>query len=196
MVDVGANDGPYASELRRSGFAGRIVSFGPGSSAFDRLSQRAARDNKWDAHRLAIGARRGGATLNVTGNSSSSSLLALNDLHVEVEPTSAVVATEEVEVAPLDELGVLRPGERALVKLDVPGYELEVLRGAEQTLRSVRSGRHGALARPALCRRAAPRRPRLVPGGTRLSSCTGSIRCSTTRVTAPLLQVDGLFVRG
>jgi FkbM family methyltransferase len=139
VVDVGANDGPYAIALRRAGFAGRIVSFEPGSSAFARLAERAAGDERWEAQRLAIGSRRGSATLRVTGNSSSSSLLALRELQVEAEPESAVVATENVEVAVLDELAVVRTGERAFLKLDVQGYELEVLRGADALLTSVQA---------------------------------------------------------
>ena len=37
----------------------------------------------------------------------------------------------------LDESQLLEPGERALLKADVQGFELEVLRGSERTLEQV-----------------------------------------------------------
>jgi hypothetical protein len=53
-----------------------------------------------------------------------------------IEPRTAYVGAEECTVETLDDLRprVLRPGDRAFLKVDVQGYELEVLRGAEETL--------------------------------------------------------------
>jgi hypothetical protein len=48
-----------------------------------------------------------------------------------------VTGAVEVEVARLDDLDAVRPGERAYLKIDVQGAELDVLRGAESTLSSV-----------------------------------------------------------
>jgi hypothetical protein len=62
----------------------------------------------------------------------------MGERHAEAAPDSAVVGAEEVEVARLDDLDVVRPGERAYLKLDVQGAELAVLRGAARTLEAVR----------------------------------------------------------
>ena len=195
VVDVGANDGPYAIALRRAGFAGRIVSFEPGSSAFARLAERAAADENWDVYRLAIGSGRGSATLNVTGNSSSSSLLALRQLHVGAEPASSVVATEDVDVAALDELAIVRDGERALLKLDVQGYELEALWGADTMLGSVQAV-EAELSLVALYD-GAPLLPELVSHlldrGFRLHGLE-PVFCDPR--DGAVLQMDGMFVRG
>ena len=56
--------------------------------------------------------------------------------HVKAAPESAYVGSEEVEVRTLDSLFEdIRPEKEAvLLKIDTQGYELEVLRGAEQSL--------------------------------------------------------------
>jgi hypothetical protein len=66
----------------------------------------------------------------------SSSLLTLGDGYVEASPGIRSVREESVPVARLDTLrGRLFPeSARLFVKLDVQGFELEVLKGAESTL--------------------------------------------------------------
>jgi len=134
VLDVGASDGSWARELRADGYQGRIVSFEPLAESFTALERTA----DWEVHRLALGDRSGRTRLHVAANRQSSSLLPMADRHVRAAPESAVVGANEVEVARLDDLGAVRPGERAYLKLDVQGAELDVLRGSAQTLGAVR----------------------------------------------------------
>jgi len=139
VIDVGANTGQYAGELRKRGYPGRIVSFEPLSDAFRELSARAAGDSLWECRRRALGAGQGVATLSVAANSFSSSLLPIEPLHVAAAPESATVRTEEVPVARLDdEMGTETTGRQALLKVDVQGFEREVLAGASRMLGAVR----------------------------------------------------------
>src|SRR5438105_8161614 len=128
--DVGANDGSWARELRAGGYSGRIVSFEPLAQSFAALDRTA----DWEVHRLALGDRSGRTRLHVAANRQSSSLLPMADRHVRAAPESAVVGTEEVEVARLDDLGVVQSGDRVYLKLDVQGAELDMHGGAAQTL--------------------------------------------------------------
>lgn len=140
VLDVGANAGQHALGLREAGYRGRIVSFEPLAQAFAELERLAAGDPGWDVRRLALGDVDGTLPLNVSSNSWSSSLLPIGERHMRSAPESAYVDTEEVRVARLDSVWAEIAGEAAnpWLKLDVQGYELHVLRGAEQCISSVR----------------------------------------------------------
>jgi FkbM family methyltransferase len=140
VLDVGANAGWWARDLRRAGYQGRIVSFEPLSQAYGELEQAASADPLWFTHRLACAHAPGVTTINVAGNSWSSSLLPMSDEHRAAAPESGYVGMEQVRAVTLDEFcaGRLSEGESVYLKLDVQGGEREVLRGAGSVLLSVR----------------------------------------------------------
>jgi FkbM family methyltransferase len=136
VIDVGANQGQYAERMRAHGYTGRIVSFEPGSAAFARLRARARNDESWEVRQCALGARPSRQVLHLSGNSVSSSLLDIADVHVQAAPASRFVESETVQVERLDDVLVAPPGARSTwLKLDVQGGELDVLAGAEARLR-------------------------------------------------------------
>ena len=139
VLDVGADGGQYGVRLRKSGYAGRIVSFEPRPDAFAQLEAAAGADPEWECRRLALGRSEGSAEINVSRNAHSSSLLPMAERHRAVAPRSAYVGTEEVAVARLDSLWeeLNGSGDRVFLKLDTQGFELEVLAGAEDALPSV-----------------------------------------------------------
>ena len=134
VLDIGANEGQYARSIRRAGFSGPILSVEPQSAAFAKLEQRISKDDLWTAYRCALGASDGEITLNIAGNSESSSVLPMLDMHSANSPTSAYVSTETVRLRRLDDLllesGSIGPFH---LKLDVQGFELSVLDGAQRT---------------------------------------------------------------
>jgi len=139
LIDVGANQGQYAERFRRWGFAGRMISFEPMGEAFARLQRNATADPMWEARMAALGAEPGSATLRVSANSVSSSLLPIGSVHVEAEPASRTVRTEMVPVSTLDaELAAEAQEHGYWLKLDVQGYEKEVLLGATDVLTHTR----------------------------------------------------------
>jgi hypothetical protein len=68
VVDVGANAGQYATELRGLGYADRILSCEPLLDAYETLQDRAGADALWQSLRTAVGDRVGEANLHVAGN--------------------------------------------------------------------------------------------------------------------------------
>lgn len=136
VVDVGANAGQYGEGLRELGFRGRIVSLEPVPEAFAELERRATADAAWEVVHLAAADSDGELTLNVTSDSRSSSVLRRNERFAD-KPGWAPKETVAVAARRLDGIvdELLRPGERAYLKLDVQGYERHVLDGAGAALR-------------------------------------------------------------
>ncbi len=131
VFDVGASTGRYGAALRACGYRGRILSFEPLPSAFAHLTRRARNDTGWDCFPFALGAVAGRLAIHVAGNSVSSSLLPMTAAHLAAAPESAVTGTEAVEIRRLDEVAAahLSAGARPFLKIDVQGFERDVLAG-------------------------------------------------------------------
>lgn len=138
--DIGASDGKYGDELRKGGYRGWIISCEPLRVSFQKLQGRCLQDGRWRCFEVAAGRVEGDATLHVSGNRDSSSLLEMRPRHLEAAPASKWEEEQRVKVVPLDwllnEVGDLGPTQA--MKLDVQGFEKEVLEGAPKILERVR----------------------------------------------------------
>jgi FkbM family methyltransferase len=133
ILDVGANAGQFALELRSLGYEGRLVSFEPLSSAHTKLEKAARQDSRWTVHpRCAIGAQDGEAEINIAGNSVSSSILPMMESHVSASAGSAYIGAEKTPVLRLDTVAppYLGKAHKPFLKIDAQGYEWQVLDGA------------------------------------------------------------------
>ncbi|AEF99617.1 FkbM family methyltransferase [Methylomonas methanica] len=136
VFDIGANTGQFASELRRIGYKGQLVSFEPLSVAHRVLKKTAERDPGWIVHeQCAIGDTDGEIEINVAGNSVSSSVLPMLDIHSFAAKGSAYVGSEMVAINRLDSVApsYLQNSNRYFVKVDTQGYEWQVLDGGRET---------------------------------------------------------------
>jgi FkbM family methyltransferase len=136
VLDVGANAGQYAGDLREFGYTKRIVSFEPLAPAFETLARKARRDPNWQTFNLALGDCDGASEINVSSNSFSSSLLPILPAHVASAPQSAYVGKQAIQVRTLDSVfnEVCRAGERVFLKIDTQGYERRILEGGRNSL--------------------------------------------------------------
>lgn len=132
VLDCGANVGQYGKMLRQAGYRARIVSFEPSTNAFEQLASVAAKDPLWECHRVALGARPGAGTIHVAANSVSSSLLPVTEESIAAEPACAFSHDENIVIERLDSLAerIYIDDEVIWLKIDVQGFELEVLRGS------------------------------------------------------------------
>ena len=139
LVDVGANAGQFGMEMRTGGYRGRILSIEPLGDAFGRLLTRSQADVAWTAVRSAVGASDQELTMHIARNSASSSFLEMLPIHLRAAPGTEQVGHETVPVRRLDSVLAAHAtaSRRVYLKIDVQGYELEVLRGAGESLRAV-----------------------------------------------------------
>jgi FkbM family methyltransferase len=139
VVDVGANEGQYGNTLRADGYQGRLLSIEPQERAFRQLARLSARDPDWDCIQCGLGGEDGVATLGVSANSTSSSVLPILDSHVKAAPQSRYESAERIVLRTLDSVVGKWTERESLIglKLDVQGFEAEVLRGAQSTLAEV-----------------------------------------------------------
>jgi FkbM family methyltransferase len=141
VLDVGANTGQFASEIRQCGYAGRIVSFEPLSQAHGELLQSCAEDHFWDAYpRCALGDHDGEVEINIAGNSFSSSILPMLESHRSAAPESAYKGKEIAPIKTLDAVAgkYLKDAQAPFLKIDTQGFEWQVLDGARDILPQIK----------------------------------------------------------
>lgn len=131
VLDVGANRGQFARELRGIGYQGLILSFEPVLSEFQFMENHFNGDPNWRGYQIALGSKEQTLSINVPRLTVFSSLL---------ESTTPEKDTKEelVQVKRLDALlptllkDVVPNG--IFLKMDTQGYDLEVFRGATSCL--------------------------------------------------------------
>lgn len=127
VFDVGAARGQFATFARHAWPDAALVCFEPLAEHAQRIHEVVG--GPLEVHAVAVGAAPATLTLNVSGRDDSSSLLPIGRQAVEFPGTSAAGERQVPVVALADHLDATtaRP---ALLKIDVQGYELAVLRGA------------------------------------------------------------------
>lgn len=137
VVDVGANRGQYADFIRRRvGYRGAMISFEPIPALARELAQRAKSDPHWTVHATALGAQAQTRPFHVAQSSPMSSLLTPSTQATSrLAAFNTVQQTLDVRVETLDAMLAAMPHCRNIyLKLDVQGYEREVLNGALASL--------------------------------------------------------------
>jgi FkbM family methyltransferase len=137
IIDVGANRGQFSLACRLALPKAPIVAFEP--IPHEAKTYRAVHGGFTHVELLetALGDQAGQATLHLSQSADSSSLLSIGSRQTELFPGTQEVASIVVPVQRLDDLQQHWTGRhQQLLKLDVQGFELNVLRGAEQTLQN------------------------------------------------------------
>jgi FkbM family methyltransferase len=136
LLDVGANRGQF-SLMARMLFPRLPI------HAYEPVSEEAAvyrvihgSQQGVELHKVALGDQGGSAEMHISGSADSSSLLSIGELQTRCFPGTEEIGTRRVRVVTLDSLpDHWQKAKRALLKVDVQGFELNVLRGATAALR-------------------------------------------------------------
>lgn len=140
VLDIGANTGQFAALVRELLPTTRIISFEPLRECYEALRQQSAALAPHEVLPFALGEADGAATIQHNEFSPSSSLLPIGVLHTEELPHTATMVTEEIQLRRLDGLAEsLALSDPLVIKIDVQGYTLPVLRGGQRTIRRARA---------------------------------------------------------
>jgi FkbM family methyltransferase len=135
VVDIGANRGQFALVARHCFPDARIIAFEPLAAAAGRFRNALRGDSLVTLHQVAIGPAKEEATMHVTAEDDSSSLLPITALQQSLSTGTREVATATVQVEMLsDRIKDDDLKSPALLKIDVQGYELAVLHGCATLL--------------------------------------------------------------
>lgn len=138
LLDVGANEGQFALEARKRGYAKKIISIEPLLNSHDKLMSVSESDCNWLVlPRAAVGSSCGEAIINVSENLVSSSLREILASTLDAADHARYIASETVPLLTLDAAleGQMISNSRIYLKIDTQGYEREVLNGAKKLLK-------------------------------------------------------------
>jgi FkbM family methyltransferase len=135
VIDVGANRGQFSLICRQIKPRARIIAFEPLGEPADIYRAVFSRDERVRLHNVALAPAPGKMQMNVSRRDDSSSLLPISSFQTENFPGTELAEVRAVVAGPMADF--VRPADlssRNLLKIDVQGFELEVLKSAEALL--------------------------------------------------------------
>lgn len=136
LLDVGANRGQFSLMTRLVHSTIPIHAFEPLPSEGAVYQNIFKSHPKITLHSIALGEKEGTAEIHVSHRADSSSLLPIGELQSKLFPSTYEVGMVQVRVGVLDKMPeIWRSYRRCLLKLDVQGFELAVLRGSREALK-------------------------------------------------------------
>ena len=134
VIHIGGHYGEEVQDYIDEGIQ-QIILFEPLSENFNILKEKAGNLNaNIEGFQVALGAKKGTATMYVSDNEKQSSSILKPKVHLTHHPHVKFPTTEEVEVHTLDSYNC---GNYNFINMDVQGYELEVLKGGTRVLEQV-----------------------------------------------------------
>ena len=134
VIHIGGHYGEEVQDYIDEGIQ-QIILFEPLSENFNILKEKAGNLNaNIEGFQVALGAKKGTATMYVSDNEKQSSSILKPKVHLTHHPHVKFPTTEEVEVDTLDSYNC---GNYNFINMDVQGYELEVLKGGTKVLEQV-----------------------------------------------------------
>lgn len=136
ILDVGANEGQFASYALQLWPSARIDSFEPLPQVYEKLCSTHGQKPNFYAHRSALGRENRQAMILSNEFSPSSSLLSLAPMHRNEYPNATNTTPIEIDVERLDDWAVNQGGlqQPLLIKIDVQGFEDQVIDGGVSTI--------------------------------------------------------------
>lgn len=139
VLDIGANVGQFAKEIREKLPEAKIYSFEPIKECFDKLNENMKKDKNFEAFNFALGDKNEKLEMHKSFYTPSSSILEMAEAHKKLFPHTKENKLEQIEVKRLDNIASsLSLGKEILIKVDVQGFEDKVIEGGKETFKKAR----------------------------------------------------------
>jgi FkbM family methyltransferase len=136
ILDIGANEGQFAQKISFAFPHVRLLCFEPLKESFERLVKNVGHIQNAEFYHFALGATESRMSINKNEYSPSSSLLDMLDLHKSNFNFAVAVEAEEIEIRRLDDIEITPLEHPLLIKIDVQGYEMNVIKGGPKIINS------------------------------------------------------------
>lgn len=137
ILDIGAHKGQFALISKYVFENVKIYSFDPLKSSKDKYNEILKPEDGFFFFNSAIGNKNGFKQINISKNSDSSSILNITNKQIKTFKNTEKIKEEKIKIQKLHYLinkkKLITP---CLMKIDVQGYELEVLKGSEKLLQN------------------------------------------------------------
>jgi len=135
IIDIGANKGQFSLIAKKFFPNASIFAFEPLARPFQKFLKIFNTIENVKIYKYAIGPFDDEVTMNISNREDSSSILEIGHLQNKIFPGTSKINEEKVYISPIDKLletsNIHNP---SLLKIDVQGYELEVLKGCKSIL--------------------------------------------------------------
>lgn len=140
VLDIGANVGQFATNIREQLPEAQIYSFEPLKECYDSLVETFKTDSNFIAFNYALGEKEEEIEMYKSKYTPSSSLLQMSETHKNLFPHTKEHTPEKIKVRILDEVTKeLKLKDQILIKVDVQGFEEKVLNGGKNTFSKARA---------------------------------------------------------
>lgn len=195
VIDVGAHKGEFSCAIRAVLPGVRIYAFEPLEDCYKVLCRRLGTNGRGQAFLAAVGRQDGTLTLWRSRYAKSSSILPMAELHKVAFPWTADSSPQSVTMKSLDACnGQLQLEAKVLLKIDVQGYEAEVLLGALKLLEKIDYVLLEVSFRQLYEKQASFEEIHSILRGAGFSY-SGNLEQLLSPLDGSLLQADALFVR-
>ena len=127
IVDIGANNGQWITEVRQKGYLGSALCIEPIVKNYKKLVS--SKILNVTTLNCAVGNLNGNTYVNVASNDGlSSSILEIGSYHMNAAPNIKFIKKEKVRMFKLSKILETTNYSKIFVKIDTQGYEFEVLK--------------------------------------------------------------------